>query len=130
MAIIDIPFNHSYSIVDGAVSTTVDMTFSAGGRPANFGSIKAALAILFGVDTSEITLAVKSTPPSDGTTPSGQAVIGCTVKASTENDAKRVIEMIKSSSFVKDCNDELKQTTMQKIVLDSAPEPTCEGCSK
>ena len=106
------------------------MTFSAGGIPANFGSIKAALAFLFGVDTSDITLAVKSTPPSDGSTPSGQAVIGCTVKSTTENDAKRKIEMIKSSSFVKNCNDELKEITNQKIVLDSAPEPTCEGCSK
>ena len=102
------------------------MTFSSGGTEANLGSIKAALAFLFGVDTSEITLAVKST------TPSGQAVIGCAVKASTENDAKRVINMIKSSSFVNNVNDEIKETTSQIIVLasDPKPDPMCEGCSK
>ena len=101
------------------------MTFSSGGTEANLGSIKAALAFLFGVDTSEITLAVKST------TPSGQAVIGCAVKASTENDAKRVINMMKSSSFVNNVNDEIKETTSQTIVLGSDPlDPMCEGCSK
>ena len=73
------------------------MTFSSGGTEANLASIKAALAFLFGVDASEITLVVKSTPPSDGTTPSGQAVIGCTVKSTTENDAKRKIVAAKDA---------------------------------
>ena len=92
------------------------MTFSSGGTESNFNSIKAALAILFGVDTSEITLSVKS-----------QHEIGCTIKATTENDAKRVINIINESSFVNDVNAKLNEISVDEVVLSSTSNPTCEG---
>ena len=96
------------------------MTFSSGGTESDFNSIKSALAVLFGVDTSEITLSLKSTSAS-------QSVIGCTIKETTENDAKRVINIINSSSFVNNVNDKLNEISADGIVLSSTSNPTCEG---
>ena len=96
------------------------MTFSSGGTDSDFNSIKASIAFLFGVDTSEITLLVKSTS-------AGQTEIGCTIKATTENDAKRVINIINSSSFVNDVNAKLNEISEDGVVLRSTPNPTCEG---
>ena len=97
------------------------MTFSSGGTESDFDTIKASLVYLFGVDTSEIALSVKSTSAS-------QKEIGVTIKATTENDAKRVIKIIDTDSFVNSVNDELNEIdAFNEAVLNSTSDTTCEG---
>ena len=97
------------------------MTFSSGGTESDFDAIKASLAYLFGVDTSEITLSVKIISAS-------QNEVSVIIKATSENDAERVIKIIGSSSFVNNVNVELNEIdALNEVVLSSTSDPTCEG---
>ena len=109
------------------MTITTEMTFSSGVTSSNFDSIedelKEAIATALGVDSSSITLTLKSS-----ITRSSSTVVVVTITSTDEDEIGEIEDAIESSSFVSSVNTEIsKSATLAGVSLDSVTDPTTEG---
>ena len=105
------------------------MTFSDGVTSSNFDSIKedlaAAIADVLGVDSSTVSLTLKSDLRSSS------IVVVVTITTTDEDIADNLQDDIDSNSFVSDVNTEVNSSpslSAAGVVLDYVDETACGGC--
>jgi len=115
------------SCTDGEMTVTTEMTFSGVVSSSYFDTIKddlkEAIATTLGVDSSYITLTLKSS-----ITRSSSTVVVVTITSTDEDEIGDIEDAIESSSFVSSVNTEISNSgTLSGISLDSVTDPTTEG---
>ena len=109
------------------MTVTTEMTFSGVVSSSYFDTIKddlkEAIATTLGVDSSYITLTLKSS-----ITRSSSTVVVVTITSTDEDEIGDIEDAIESSSFVSSVNTEISNSgTLSGISLDSVTDPTTEG---
>jgi len=117
------------SCVADGFTVTSELTFSDGVTSSNFDSIKedlaAAIADVLGVDSSTVSLTLKSDLRSSS------IVVVVTITTTDEDIADNLQDDIDSNSFVSDVNTEVNSSpslSAAGVVLDYVDETACGGC--